>query len=174
MLWLIKVRLLLSHGADPNCREGKGPTALSYSVDGPLGIFTLLARGAANLNLKYYDNDVVKSIALRNRLEELTGKKQSEGRTILQSMAVAGKIDHVKVLIESGANAFIVDHEGKTALALAQHAFDVLNSDKYLRESKPNNLGPFSGERKVDHDASLSKWRKTDNLRNVIEYLTGL
>ena len=84
MFWLIQVQLLLSHGADPNCRVGKGPTALSYSADGPMAIFTLLARGGANLSFKYHDKNVVKSSALRNRLEEITGKKQSEGGTILQ------------------------------------------------------------------------------------------
>ena len=95
---LIKVRIALENGANPNTRDYRGLTPLHYAAkEGDVETVKILLERGANPNVK--DND---------------------GWTPLHYAAYEGHVDVVKILLERGANPRIADNEGYIPLDYAK------------------------------------------------------
>jgi serine/threonine protein kinase len=128
---LIKVRIALKKGANPNAKDKYGLTPLHWAASlGHVEIVKLLLERGANPNTK--DNkgrtplheaaslghvEIVKLLLKRGANPNT---KDNYGSTPLHEAAQKGRVEIVRVLLEYGADPRIADNEGRIPLDYAK------------------------------------------------------
>jgi serine/threonine protein kinase len=128
---LIKVRIALENGANPNTKYDDGWTPLHIAAyRGHVEIVKLLLERGADPNAKIDDGSTPLHIAAYRGHVEIVklllerradpNAKDNKGRTPLHSAAYNGHVEIVRVLLEYGANPRIADNKGRIPLDYAK------------------------------------------------------
>lgn len=136
-------RALLAQGADPNARNNNGRTPLHFAMmQGDSNMALLLFENGADPNIKnaygatpliadliYGQGKIIgaminganngKGIAVD--VDATTG----DGKTMLHIAAKKGLVNAVADLLTAGANPFLRDQDGKTALSISYNKFNM-------------------------------------------------
>ncbi len=124
------LRKLLLAGADPNCRNSEGDTALKVAVS--IGetekVDALLNAGASPDVLDNYGMTLLAEAALKGKVEVIrfildrgaeVNAKNTLSSTPIMHAAISGSGETVSALLEAGANVDAVNDNGDTALIFA-------------------------------------------------------
>ena len=188
-----KVKALLEEGLDPAARDKDDLTPIHYAAgDGHNPIIKMLLDAGARLDAADKEGDMAIHIAVQEKqlstleflLEmgaELINAKGAGGNTALH-LAAGTEEDSsnmVKVLLAKGADGFIQNIDGWSALELAQERFDtILNHPHYplIRDHlgiKEKHIGDRGGPLKPVIAEKLWGFIEQDDIENVLVYLKG-
>lgn len=125
------VETLLEYGADPNLKtDVEGPLGLAFK-NGHDGIVTLLMKHGASFDKTNPDlaDSTIQQIGISPEiipfmLKEGVGVnyRNEDGFTALHLCAINGDIEAVRILLDNGADASIMDNDGATSLEYAMDA----------------------------------------------------
>ncbi len=125
--------LLIQHGANINHRAGKGWSALMVAVlKGRTTMVDFLLENRADPNMRDVlgwtplmraagagNQAIVNSLIVRPDID-LNARNQ-HGQNALHIAAIAGATDIAAALLNRGVDAKVMDHDGNTPLAIAEH-----------------------------------------------------
>jgi ankyrin repeat protein/tetratricopeptide (TPR) repeat protein len=188
-----KITALLAEGADPNVKDKDGLTPLHYAVgDGHVGIMPMLIDKGAMLDVADKEGDMVIHISIQEKQQEclsfilmqrpdLINVKGAGGNTALHLAAGAEEDNSgmVRFLLANGADAFIENEDGYSALDLAQERNDtILNHPHYpiIRDHlgiKETHTGERGAPLKPVIAEKMWAFIEQDELENVLNYLSG-
>ena len=188
-----KVTALLAEDADPNVQDKDGLTPLHYAVgDGHVGILPMMMEAGAALDIADKEGDMVIHIAIQEKQQEclsfilmqrpdLINVKGAGGNTALHLAAGTEEDNKVMVqfLLANGADAFIENEDGYSALDLAQERNDtILNHPHYpiIRDHlgiKETHTGERGAPLKPVIAEKMWAFIEQEEIENVLNYLSG-